>query len=50
MKMKGNGVLKLTRYKKVKIKTKDGKYIPLAKDVFYEMGKCGFSIKEVDVG
>lgn len=50
MKMKGNGVLKLARYKKVKIKTKDGKSIHLTNDVFYEMGKCGFSIKEVDVG
>lgn len=52
-KMKGKGVYKLTKAKdaSLKVKDKDGntKQMSLAsnKDNLYEMGKCGFSLKEV---
>lgn len=52
MKMKRNGVLKLTKLNSIKyaLTTKDGrekKVLIKNKEHLYEMGKCGFKIKEV---
>lgn len=52
MKMKRNGALKLTKSKPIKdaLTTKDGreeKVLIKNKEHLYEMGKCGFKIKEV---
>lgn len=50
--MKRNGALKLTKSKPIKdaLTTKDGreeKVLIKNKEHLYEMGKCGFKIKEV---
>ncbi|MCF2543787.1 type III-A CRISPR-associated RAMP protein Csm5 [Ligilactobacillus ruminis] len=46
MRLKGNGVLKLTRYMSKSVRV-NGSVMKLDRNSFYEMGKCGFRIKEV---
>lgn len=48
LKMKGKGVLKLTKFKKKKFKYKgETKYLIKNNNNFYEMGKVNFIVKEV---